>query len=183
VHEKQIEWATSALPSQAIGYTFGANLQGTAEACLNAGNSWTKEKKQFRCSGLPLEVGLPGQSTAAFCAGQLCVVTAYLMLNQSDHAEHTLKIIANDLVKKYGAPTQQRRIKEPTCDDSFVACIQSAEASWEALWKWKTGEILRATTLVKNKEAFLAIRYQLGEPDSTETVNSNGDTPIDTSAF
>lgn len=171
--EEPGEISTKPVPSEALGYSFGATVDETQAACIQAGHSWEgseNDPARFQCSGTPADVGLSASSRLDFCDGKLCSLMVYLKL-EAERSDSTAKFqrIVDALQKKFGQPSFRMSEVPDDCKDQLLRCVAEGRAKWKAAWHWQHGDQVAMATYLKNQEVFLAIRYKVSETGDLNT--------------
>jgi hypothetical protein len=67
--------ATGQPPTTVAGFALGGNVSAAEARCTGAGLAWERlNKRQFSCSGAPVDVGAPATVRLTACEGLVCKV-------------------------------------------------------------------------------------------------------------
>lgn len=157
-------------PEDAAGFEFRSNPEAVQAACESAGHEWTDTAKGATCSGLPKEIGAPGESQVRFCGGRLCRLGVAIPV---DRGNLTVPIgIWSSLNEKYGKPTKSKTKVPASCKESLYECIVSGEAAMNNLWRWNDDSKITARFEKTGDDLYLVLYYALPMTEDTEEGKS-----------
>jgi hypothetical protein len=148
-----------------VGFQFWSSVEESQTACEVAGHGWSSDTRAFHCDGTPTAVGLPTVARLGFCDRKLCDLTAIASLPPGKAGEESFKTLWKSLRKQYGAPGVERNSVPDECQSTFITCVATGDASWQAEWKWHSGERIVAKTFSESGSARLGVRYVFGEAE------------------
>lgn len=132
--------ATDA-PTAAAGFTFGDSVDAAKAACANASLEWSQERKGYRCSGTPVDTGMPAHARLTFCEDELCRIDVIVAPEGEKAAlADDIQRIVTTLSKRYGEPNERDVLYGQSCVGAALPeCVAKGASHFWYEWRWAGG--------------------------------------------